>query len=81
MSDLLSNQQRSKYFQQVKDNKYTRICKSDAALDQELEKQVNRMQTLNAIVDRLNKDYPHAQPALNKVTLALEGKAIPGADD
>ena len=81
MQELLTRQQRAKYYQQVKDNKYTRICKSDTALDQELEKQVNRLQTLHAIVDRLNKDFPHAQPALYKATLMLESRSMPSSED
>ena len=38
----------------------------------ELDKQTDRMQTLGAIVDRLNQEYPHAAPALRKVTLSLQ---------
>lgn len=75
MTDLLSKQQKSKYYQQFKDGKYTRLVKSDAALDNELQKQVDRMQTLNAIVDRLNQEFPHAQPALRRVTLTLSTRA------
>ncbi len=80
MQELLTRQQRSKYYQQVKDKKYPRVCKSDAALDQELEKQVDKLQTLHAIVDRLNKDFPHAQPALYRATLMLESRSLPTDD-
>ena len=81
MQELLTRQQKSKYYQQVKDNKYTRICKSDAALDQEFEKQVNRLQTLHAIVDRLNKDFPHAQPSLYGATMMLESRSVPTSEN
>ncbi len=81
MQELLSRQQRNKYYQQVKDKKYSRVCKSDAALDDELDRQMNRLQTLHAIVDRLNKDFPHAQPSLTRATLMLESRALPAADD
>ncbi|CAH1795383.1 unnamed protein product, partial [Owenia fusiformis] len=74
MMDLVNRQQRAKWYQQVKEGRYTRICKSDNALDAELEKQVNRMQALSAIVDRLNQEFPHAQPTLRKVTLHLATK-------
>ena len=74
MMDLLSRQQKSKYYQQVKDGKYTRLCKSDAALETELEKQTERIHTLAMIIDRLNQEFPHAQPTLRKVALALNSR-------
>ena len=36
--------------------------------------QVDRMQALSAIVDRLNQEYPHTQPTLRRVTLNLSSK-------
>ncbi|XP_013409019.1 coiled-coil domain-containing protein 40 isoform X1 [Lingula anatina] len=80
LSELLSKQQRAKYYQQAKDGKYTRICKSDAALDSELEKQKERLYALSAIVDRLNQEFPHVQPALRKVTVALGSKMMHDED-
>lgn len=76
LSDLVLKQQRGKYYQQVKDNRYTRLCKTESALQQEHEKQVEKMQTITAIVDRLNQEYPHVQPALKKVTLSYGSKAL-----
>ena len=71
MTELLGKQQKMKYFQQAKDGKYTRLCKSEASLENEYQKQVDRMQALSAIVDRLNQEYPHTQPTLRRVTLQL----------
>ena len=76
MSDLISKQQKAKYYQQVKDKKYVRLCKSATSLETEREKQVDRTQTLAAIVDRLNQEYPHAQTALYKVTNALSARTV-----
>ena len=69
LSDLVAQQQRGKYYQQVKDGKYTRICRTASALESELNKQEERMETLAAISDRLTQEYPHAQPALKRVVL------------
>ncbi len=80
MADLLAKQQRSKYYHQVKDKKYTRFCKTEAALENERQKQVDRMQAVLAIVDRLTQEYPHVQPALRKVTLAYGSRALPPED-
>ena len=76
MSDLLIRQQKAKYYQQVKDKKYVRLCKSATSLENEREKQVDRTQTLAAIVDRLNQEYPHAQPALHNATNALNARTV-----
>ncbi|XP_071132695.1 coiled-coil domain-containing protein 40-like [Mytilus edulis] len=80
MTELLGKQQKMKYFQQAKDGKYTMLCKSDSTLETENSKQVDRLQTLSAIVDKLNQEFPHVQPALRKVTLALSSR-IDVADD
>ena len=70
LSDLVAKQQKAKYYQQSKDGKYTRLCKTDTALDNEHGKQEDRLQTIHAIMDRLSQEYPHIQPALRKVGLA-----------
>lgn len=81
LADLVTKQQKSKYYQQVKENRYTRLCKTDSALDVELNKQMDKMQTLTAIVDRLSQEYPHAQPAIKKVSMAYGSRALTHADD
>ncbi|KAK3091997.1 hypothetical protein FSP39_024328 [Pinctada imbricata] len=80
LTELLGKQQKSKYFQQAKDGKYVMLCKSESSLENEHTKQVDRMQALSAIVDRLNQEFPHIQPALRKVTLALSTRGDPSQD-
>ncbi|BFZ02980.1 hypothetical protein BsWGS_06019 [Bradybaena similaris] len=79
LSELLARQQKTKYYQQVKEGKYTMLCKTPAALELETQKQESRLQALTAIVDRLNSEFPHAQQALRKATLALAWRS--GAHD
>ncbi|XP_069123768.1 coiled-coil domain-containing protein 40-like [Argopecten irradians] len=74
MTEILEKQQKTKYFQQAKDGKYTMLCKSESSLENESTKQVDRMQALSAIVDRLNQEFPHVQPAMRRVTLALSAR-------
>lgn len=71
LSELLSKQQKTKYFQQAKDGKYVMLCKTPESLETEAQKQTERMHALSTIVDRLNQEFPYAQPSLRKVTLAL----------
>ena len=78
MVELLARQQKAKYYQQVKDGKYTRLCKTNTSLETERNKQIDRAQTLQAIVDRLTQEFPHAQPALRKVAMTLSARI--GAD-
>ena len=40
LAEILAKQQRAKYFQQAKEGRYVRACKSDEALAAEHEKQV-----------------------------------------
>ncbi|XP_060084117.1 coiled-coil domain-containing protein 40-like [Ylistrum balloti] len=75
MTEILEKQQKTKYFQQAKDGKYTMLCKSESSLENESTKQVDRMQALSAIVDRLNQEFPHVQPAMRRVSLALSARA------
>lgn len=77
MADLLARQQRSKYYQQLKDSKYSRLCKSDANLAAEEGKQTERMQAISAIADRIIQDYPHVQPSLRKVALTFGSRILP----
>jgi hypothetical protein len=76
LTDLLAKQQRVKYYQALKDGKYTALCKTEAALEAETEKQTERMHTMATIVDRLNREYPHLQPAMRKVMLLLSSRGV-----
>ena len=56
----------------------THVCvKTDTALDTEYQKQIDRLHTLNAIVERLNQEFPHVQPALRKPAIALASRVQP----
>ncbi|XP_046379305.2 coiled-coil domain-containing protein 40-like isoform X2 [Haliotis rufescens] len=81
MKDLVAKQQKHKYYQQVKDGKYTMLCKSESSLETEHNKQIDRMQALSTIVDRLNQEFPHVQPALRNVTIALSSRGVPHDED
>lgn len=79
--ELLARQQKMKYYQQVKDGKYTMMCKTPASLDLETQKQEDRVQALNAIIDRLNSEFPHAQSSLRKATVLLGSRSSPSEQE
>ncbi|XP_033121483.1 coiled-coil domain-containing protein 40-like [Anneissia japonica] len=80
MTDILARQQKSKYYQANKDGKYTLLCKTESALETETQKQTDRVHTLSTIIDRLNQEFPHAQPSLRKITLSLSSR-VGGEED
>ncbi|XP_076453125.1 coiled-coil domain-containing protein 40-like [Babylonia areolata] len=80
MTELVSKQQRMKYFQQAKEGRYTMLCRTDSAAQAELDKQEQRTQALSAILDRLNQEFPHTQPTLRRPTLSLSSRFMGGED-
>jgi hypothetical protein len=71
----LSGQKKGKHLTAVKEARYTTLCKTSETLDGELQKQKDRLQSLMSIVDRLNQEFPYAQPALRKITLSLGSRS------
>lgn len=77
LADIVAKQQKLKYYTQLKNGRYTPLCKTPETLEAELQKQRARLQSLMTIVDRLNQEFPQAQPALRKITLSLGYRGIP----
>ena len=80
LTDLVSKQQRLKYYQQAKEGRYTMLCRTESATSTEHSKQEGRVQALNAIVDRLNQEFPHTQPTLRRATLSLSSRVYGGEE-
>ena len=79
LSDIVSRQRKVKNFQALKDGKYTLLCKTEAALSAETQKQTDKMQTIATIADRLTTEFPQIQPAMRRVQLLLSSRG--GTDD
>ncbi|XP_032234443.2 coiled-coil domain-containing protein 40 [Nematostella vectensis] len=77
LADIVAIQQKAKYYNQLKEGRYTALCKTPESLEAEMQKQRDRLQSLMTIVDRLNQEFPHAQPVLRKVTLSLGRRGLP----
>ncbi|CAB3982035.1 Hypothetical predicted protein [Paramuricea clavata] len=75
LADILAAQKKVKHLTAVKEGRYTTLCKTSETLDSELQKQKDRLQSLMTIVDRLNQEFPYAQPALRKITLSLGSRS------
>ncbi|RDD45702.1 Coiled-coil domain-containing protein 40 [Trichoplax sp. H2] len=73
-SEILEGQQRVKYYQELKDGKYRMLCKTHEGIDNEWQRQHEKTQSLNTLIDRLNQEYPYAQSSLRKVTQMISNK-------
>lgn len=80
LAELVAKQQRMKYYQQAKEGRYTMLCRTESATAAEHGKQEGRVQTLSAIVDRLNQEFPHAQATLRRATLSLTSRVYGGEE-
>lgn len=73
-TDLISQQNRVKHYNAVKEGKYTMVCRNDQERQQQLQKQQTKLQTLVSIVNKLHEDFPQARGALRRVSLSLTSR-------
>merc|ERR1719192_1123639 len=64
--DLLSKQKKVKYLDQVKNNTYKMMCKTEDSIEKVRNRETERLQALVNIVDHMNREYPHLKPALHR---------------
>ena len=74
MDDLLMKQRNLKYYDQVKNGKYTMLCKQDEQSEQETMKQLDRLRSLTAVVGKLNEEFPNLQNILRKVETSVQAR-------
>ena len=68
---MVTEQQKNKSFQLVKDGKYKLLFKKKVSRYTEFKKQVDQVQAVMAIIDQLNQEYPSLLMSLEKVVVAL----------
>lgn len=72
MDDLLMKQRRIKYYDQLKQSKYTLLCKQEAQIETELNKQLDRLRSLSTVVGKLSEEYPNLQTIIRKVDSSIQ---------
>ena len=72
MDELLKKQRNIKYYEQLKNGKYTMLCKQEAANEQETNKQLDRLRSLSTIVGKLSEEYPNLQNIMRKVESSIQ---------
>ena len=74
MAEFVSGQARYKQLVAVREGRYRMLAKSKAAREAERERQLEKLQSLQAVVNKLHTDFPDTQEDLKTVTSALERK-------
>ncbi|CAF0999398.1 unnamed protein product [Brachionus calyciflorus] len=72
MEELLMKQRRVKYYDQLKQGRYTLLAKKDDLNEQETNKQLDRLRSLGTIVSKLGEEYPNLQPIIRKVESSIQ---------
>jgi hypothetical protein len=72
MDELLMKQRRIKYYDQLKQGKYTILYKQEAQNEQETMKQLDRLRSLSTIVGKLNEEFPNLQPIIRRVESSIQ---------
>lgn len=79
MADLLSSQAKVKYLNAAKDGKYRMLSKSNEARETEWQRQEEKLHSIQAIVERLEEDYPANESQLRPLSLAIKSRLAQAA--
>ena len=74
MNDLISQQNKVKHFNAVKEGRYAMVCRDDQERQQQLQRQRTKLETLVSIVNKLHEDFPYARTALRRVALSMTSR-------
>ncbi|XP_068932191.1 coiled-coil domain-containing protein 40 [Petaurus breviceps papuanus] len=73
-TELVMLQNRVKYLQAAKEGKYVCLFRSKQSLQNERQKQEDRMNLICSILDHVKTEYPHFQAPLQKLNQAMSAK-------
>ena len=74
MDELLMKQRNLKYYDQVKQGKYTMLCKQESQSEQETMKQLDRLRSLTTIVGKISEEFPNLQTIIRKVETSVQAR-------
>ena len=72
MDELLMKQRSLKYYDQVKYNKYTMLCKNENQNETETIKQLDRLRSLSTIVGKISEEFPNLQTIIRRVETSVQ---------
>nr|XP_009490751.1 PREDICTED: coiled-coil domain-containing protein 40 [Pelecanus crispus] len=72
--EIVAYQTRQKHLQALKEGKYAPLCRTEQAWRTEQQKLQDRLRTINAIVQQIQREYPGHQRALQWLSQCLESR-------
>ncbi|XP_038598055.1 coiled-coil domain-containing protein 40 [Tachyglossus aculeatus] len=74
LSEIVTLQRRQKWFQAVKEGRYSFRYRAEQVIQAEKQRLTGRISSVSSIVDHLKQEYPQYQGALHPVSAALENQ-------
>ena len=74
--DLLSSQAKVKYLNAAREGKYKLLSKSQRERSAERLRQQEKLQSLQAIVERLEEEFPGCRDQLRNISLSLKTRLV-----
>jgi hypothetical protein len=74
MDELLLKQERVKFYDQLKSGKYRFSNRSDVAIESDILKQLDKLRSLNTIINKLNVEYPNLQTVIRRIELSVQNR-------
>ena len=67
-------QERVKFYDQLKSGKYRFSNRSDVAIESDILKQLDKLRSLNTIINKLNEEYPNLQTVIRRIELSVQNR-------
>ena len=80
MTALLSSQTKVKYMNAAKEGKYKLFVKTKEGREREKQRQQEKFQSLQAIAERLESDYPACRSQLRNLSVSLKSRFMEPAE-
>lgn len=74
MDELLMRQRAQKYYDQVKSNRYTMLCKNEEQNVTETMKQLDRLRSLSTIIAKVGEEFPNLQTIIRRVETSVQSR-------
>ena len=76
MADLLSSQAKVKYLTAAKEGKYKMVCRTQETRETEWQRQQEKLHSIQAIMERLEEDYPANESQLKPLSLSIKSRLV-----
>ncbi len=74
MRELVSSQTKVKYMNSARDGKYKLLSKTKESREGEWQRQQEKLNSLHAILERLESDFPTCQSQLRNMSMSIKSR-------